>query len=181
MKPFPHTRTELSRRVAIAGMFCLAFGTRAFPQARTPWRAASAAELEAALPSRAPVGKERIETEMRTATGIVNDHGQMIAAVVLITAGYAADGKYSHYLLVQAPMVVAEQTLAPGTYVVGWSHSGDGLAVHIFDAASGLERATVVAKPIAGSRRVESFHIWPPAERSMIQIGRYYLPYSVSL
>jgi hypothetical protein len=157
----------------------VAFAVNALPQTRTSWRAATTAELEAALPTRALVGTERIETEMRTATGIVDDHGHVIAAVVLITAGYAADGKYSHYLLVQAPIALADQDLPAGTYVVGWSRLEDGLAVHIFDAASGAERVTVIAKPITGSHRVESFHIWPPPERSIIQIGRYMVPYAV--
>ena len=157
----------------------LTFATSSFPQTRTPWRAATAPELESVLPARALVGTERIETEMRTATGIVDDHGHVIAAVVLITAGYAADGKYSHYLLVQAPITLADQNLPVGTYVVGWSRLEDGLDVHIFDAASGAERITVVAKPIVGSHRVESFHIWPPSDRSIIQIGRYMVPYTL--
>lgn len=144
------------------------------------WRAATAQELEAALPMRAPVEKERIETEMRTATGIENGRGKMIAAVVLITAGYAADGKYSHYFLVQAPITIADHLLAPGAYVVGWKHAEDGLTVNVFDAASGVERATLGAKPIVGSKRVESFHIWPPGDKGYIQIGRYMLPYSVA-
>jgi hypothetical protein len=159
--------------------FLLTFAANAFPQARAAWRAATAAELEAALPTRALVGTERIETEMRTATGIVDDRGHVIAAVVLITAGYAADGKYSHYLLVQAPIILADQNLSAGTYVVGWSRLEEGLAVHIFDAATGAERITVIAKPITGSHRVESFHIWPPSDRSIIQIGRYMVPYAV--
>jgi hypothetical protein len=116
---------------------------------------------------------------MRTATGIVDGRGHIIAAVVLITAGYAADGKYSHYMLVQEPIILADQNLPAGNYVVGWSRLEEGLAVHIFDAVSGVERITVVAKPIAGSHRVESFHIWPPTERSIIQIGRYMVPYAV--
>jgi hypothetical protein len=70
-------------------------------QAKPDWRSATMEELKAVLPLRAPVEKERIETEMRTASGIVNSHGKMIAGVVLITAGYSADGKYSHYLIVQ--------------------------------------------------------------------------------
>jgi hypothetical protein len=160
-------------------VFWLALATKGLPQARTPWRGATPAELEAALPSRALVGTERIETEMRTATGIIDGRGHMIAAVVLITAGYAADGKYSHYMLVQEPITLADQKLPAGNYVVGWSRLEDGLAVHIFDAVSGVERITVVAKPIAGSHRVESFHIWPPAEHSIIQIGRYMVPYTV--
>jgi hypothetical protein len=75
--------------------------------------------------------------------------------------------------------MLSGQNLPAGTYVVGWSRLDEGLAVHIFDAASGTERITVTAKPIAGSHRVESFHIWPPSERSMIQIGRYMIPYAV--
>lgn len=170
---------KLRLRVAATLMFFLVCAASMTPQARTTWRAATSSELEAALPARALVGTERIETEMRTATGIVDDHRHIIAAVVLITAGYAADGKYSHYLLLQAPIVLADQNLAAGTYVVGWSRTDEGLAVHIFDSVSGVERITVIAKPITGSHRVESFHIWPPSERSIIQIGRYMLPYAV--
>ena len=68
-----------------------------------------------------PVENEHIETEMRTASGIVNSHGHFIAGVVLITAGYSADGKYSHYLMVQAPMRLAALLLKPGEYVFGWA------------------------------------------------------------
>lgn len=160
-------------------VFWFAFTTAGFPQAHTPWRAATPAELETVLPSRALVGTERIETEMRTATGIIDERGRIIAAVVLITAGYAADGKYSHYMLLQEPITLADQFLPAGNYVVGWSRVEEGLAVHVFDAVSGSEKMTVVAKPIAGSHRVESFHIWPPAERPIIQIGRYMVPYAV--
>jgi hypothetical protein len=154
--------------------------TAARPQTRTSWRAASAEELEAALPARAPVVKERIETEMRTASGIVNERGQLIGAVVLITAGYSADGKYSHYFLAQAPITIANHIALPaGAYVVGWKHADDGLMVRFFDAATGAERGAEVAQPLTGSKRIESFRIWPPAERPIIQIGRYMLPYSV--
>lgn len=166
-----------ARRAAAAAAFSAALCVGAHAQAA--WRAATAAELEAALPSRAAVGKERIETEMRTATGIVNNRGSIIAAVVLITAGYAADGKYSHYLLVQAPIAFSEQTLAPGAYVVGWSRVESGLSVRIFDAASGEQRALVLAKPVTESTRVESFRIRPPAEGSLIQIGRFFLTYKL--
>jgi hypothetical protein len=116
---------------------------------------------------------------MRTATGIRDDEGHLIAAVVLITAGYAADGKYSHYLLLQAPLVIEDKTLAPGAYVVGWKRAEDGLTVRIFNAADGVEQVTAVARPLTFTRRVESFRIWPPAERPIIQIGRYMLPYKV--
>jgi len=41
-------------------------------QAKSGWRSATPEELNAVLPLRAPVEKERIETEMSTASGIVN-------------------------------------------------------------------------------------------------------------
>lgn len=144
------------------------------------WRAATTMELEAALPARAPVEKEHIETEMRTASGIINSRKEIIAAVVLITAGYAADGKYSHFLLVQSPLVIdGHLTLKPGSYVVGWHRSDQGLDVHFFDSGTGTELGTGVARPEPASTRVESFRIWPPNEHKGIQIGRFFLPYSL--
>lgn len=172
-------RPDLRTAFVVLLLQC-AFCSCLMAQKRTTWRAANAAELAATLPSRAQVGNERIETELRTATGIIDSRGHLVAAVVLITAGYAADGKYSHYLLVQRTIFLAEQLLPIGAYVVGWSHTEDGLTVHIYDAASGAETRTVLAKAIPTSHRVESFRIWPPAERSIIQIGRYMLPYSVT-
>ena len=53
---------------------------------KTVWRQASDAELASLLPARAQVEKEHIETEMRTASGIVNGRGRFIAGVVLLTA-----------------------------------------------------------------------------------------------
>ncbi len=115
---------------------------------------------------------------MRTASGIINERGQIIASVVLITAGYAADGKYSHYFLVQAPMILGEHLhLLPGAYVVGWTRAEKGLIVHVFDASTGQERGAELAPPAAHSGRIESFKIWPPNEGSNIQIGRFLLPY----
>ena len=85
---------------------------------KNSWRQATDAELASLLPARAPVEKEHIETEMRTASGIVNARGQFIAGVVLLTAGYSADGKYSHYLVVQAPVKIGGIALKPGEYVI---------------------------------------------------------------
>ena len=149
-------------------------------QTKPTWRAATPSELEAFLPARAPVEKERIETEMRTATGITNDQGKTIAAVVLITAGYAAEGKYSHYLLTQAAFRLgAELRLPPGAYVLGWNRTENGLMVHFFDAASGAERGSVLAPPSKQNVRVEPFKIWPPQEKKFVQIGRFFIPYSL--
>ncbi|HEY6412994.1 MAG TPA: hypothetical protein VIX42_04875 [Edaphobacter sp.] len=148
-------------------------------QTKSSWRAATAAELETALPARAPVEKERIETEMRTASGIINPQGKLIAGVVLITAGYSADGKYSHYLLVQAPITVGDIALPPGTYVLGWQRSENGLTVKLYDATTGTERGTAIAHRLPTGARVESFRIWAPAEQKLIQIGRFALPYTL--
>jgi len=145
------------------------------------WRQATQAELASALPSRAPVVNEHIETEMRTASGIVNEHGRLIAGVVLITAGYSAEGKYSHYLIVQVPMHVGGVALEPGEYVFGWTRSetGDTLSVHFNRAATGALVGTTDAHWMAGSTRVESLHIWPPQDRAIIQIGRFGIPYKL--
>lgn len=149
---------------------------------KTAWRQATAAELAAALPSRAPVVAEHIETEMRTASGIIDNHGRIIAGVVLITAGYSAEGKYSHYLVVQAPMRIGGVALKPGDYVFGWTRSaeGDALHVHFNVAATGDLVGTTDAHWIAGSSRVESLHIWPPSEKQLIQIGRFGIPYQLT-
>jgi len=147
-------------------------------QPKSSWRSATSAELQSALPARAQVEKERIETEMRTASGIINAQGKIIAGVVLITAGYSADGKYSHYFLVQAPITIGDVALAAGNYVLGWQRSEDGLVVKFYDAATGEERGTTTAHRLPTGSRVESFRIWPPSDHSMIQIGRFALSYT---
>jgi len=145
------------------------------------WRQATPAELAAVLPSRAPVESEHIETEMRTASGIVDEHGHFIAGVVLITAGYSAEGKYSHYLIVQAPVEIGSVKLKPGEYAFGWNREdgGDTLTVHFNQAATGALVGTTDAHRIPGSSRVESLHIWPPNDKALIQIGRFGIPYEI--
>lgn len=149
---------------------------------KTVWRQASDAELASLLPARAQVQKEHIETEMRTASGIVNSHGRYIAGVVLLTAGYSAEGKYSHYLIVQTPVRVGGVAFKPGEYVFGWTKalSGDALSVHFYEAATGTPVGSADAHLIVGQTRVESLHIWPPAEKALIQIGRFGIPYELS-
>jgi hypothetical protein len=148
---------------------------------KTVWRQATDAELASLLPARAPVEREHIETEMRTASGIVNSKGHFIAGVVLLTAGYSADGKYSHYLVVQAPVRVGGVALKPGEYVFGWTRSqtGDSLSVHFHEAATGTLIGTTDAHLIAGSGRITSLHIWPPEIKALIQIGRFGIPYEI--
>src|ERR1700691_661703 len=102
------------------------------------WHAASDAELRSVIRARAPVVQERIETEMRSASGITNGHGKFIAGVVLITAGYSAEGKYSHFFLTQVPLRIGTDTrLVPGEYVLGYEHTDNGLLIHFYDAVTG--------------------------------------------
>ena len=149
-------------------------------QPRSDWRSATMEELTTVLPTRAPVQKERIETEMRTASGITNSHGKFIAGVVLITAGYSADGKYSHYLIVQAPVTIGDISLPPGSYVFGWQRTEDTLLIKFYEATTGAERGTATAHRMSQGSRVESFRLWPPADQSILQIGRFSLPYRLS-
>ena len=147
---------------------------------KATWRQATDAELASLLPARAPVEKEHIETELRTASGIVSSKGRYIAGVVLITAGYSADGKYSHYFIVQAPIRVGGIALKPGEYVFGWVRSGeDALSVHFHNAATGALIGTTDAHLIPGSNRVASLRIWPPGEKALLQIGRFGIPYEL--
>ena len=144
------------------------------------WRAATDAELKSVIPARAPVVTERIETEMRSASGITNGHGKYVAGVVLITAGYSAEGKYSHFFLTQAPLKIGNTVqLAAGEYVLGYEHTDNGLLVHFYEAATGKPAGDVTATLIPGITRVEQIRIWPPADRSVIQIGRFGFSYQL--
>ena len=87
------------------------------------WRPATDKELAALIPDRAPVEKERIETELRTASGVTDGKGHFIAGVVMITAGYSAEGKYSHFVIVQAPIKIGDMKLPPGNYVYGYKRT----------------------------------------------------------
>ena len=142
------------------------------------WRTATSGELKALIPARAAVEKESIETELRSATGITNGRGKAIAAVLLITAGYSAQGKYSHFLIVQAPLRVADVELRPGEYVLGYRRSADALDVSFYESASGRALGTVQAIRNEG-RRVVSFRILPPAEGSLMQLGRFVMRYEL--
>ncbi len=173
MRPFRYLAILLLLPLAVCGQ-------DKNPSSRREWRTATPAELQAVLPVRAPVDKERIETEMRSATGVINSHGQVIAAVVLITAGYAANGKYSYYLLAQSPLRLGTSIDLPaGAYAVGWTRTADGLQVHVYEAETGVERGTAVARPLTPPLPVVSVRLWPPSEHSILQIGRFALPYTV--
>jgi hypothetical protein len=138
------------------------------------WRSATSTELKEIIPPRAQVQTERIETEFRTASGITDGNGKFIAGVVLITAGYAAEGKYSNFVIVQAPVRIEGLTLQSGMYVFGWKRNGeDALEVSFYEAESGKPLGVVTAKRTGRTGRIESFHISPPRDKAVIEIGRF--------
>lgn len=170
----------MNRRLVLLAALCWTPGmVWSQAKAKREWRTATPTELEALLPARAPVERERIETEMSSATGVIDSHGKMVAAVVLITAGYAANGKYSHYLLTQIPIRIGDDIkLQAGAYVVGWTREQDGLRVHVYEAATGVERGVSLARMMTQPTTVVPIKIWLPSDRSVIQVGRFQLPYS---
>lgn len=173
---------ERNRRRTIRAFVLLLILLPAFLSSRAQkplWREATEAELAALLPARAPVEKEHIETESSTASGITDGKGHFIAGIVLITAGYSADGKYSHYLVVQSPMSIDGVRLTPGEYVFGFSRDGDGLSVRLYEALTGKMVGTAKATRIPGAGTVRSLRILPPTEKPLIQIGRFGIPYEL--
>ena len=143
------------------------------------WRAATESELKEIIPARAPVEKERIETEFRTASGITDGKGKYVAGVVLITAGYSADGKYSHFFLTQTPIKIGDFSLPPGEYVFGWRRNEDSLTVSFYEAQTGKPLGTVDAVRNSRLGKIESFHVYPPTEKAVIQIGRFGFSYKL--
>ena len=167
---------------AVAALTLAAVAAAAAP-ARARWRTATADELRRVVPERAPVIRENIETEFRTASGVVDNRGRFIAGVVMITAGYSAEGKYSHFFLTQAPLRVGELEMPAGQYVFGYARaSDDALRVSFYRAATGDPVGDVEAR--RSTRKgtgVRSLLINPPvAGRANIQIGRFLLEYRVA-
>jgi hypothetical protein len=174
---------SLTVRVSLASalaLCALAWGARAAGAQR--WRAANAAELRKVIPARAPVVKENIETEFRTASGVTDGAGRFIAGVVMITAGYSAEGKYSHFFVTQAPLRVGDLNLQPGPYVFGYRRTGDDtIRVSFYRAASGEAVGDAQARLNRRNSSVRSLLISPPAGgRATIQIGRFLLDYRLA-
>jgi hypothetical protein len=173
---------KLSAAVA-ALLLAVAATLAAAVPARARWRTATAEELRRVIPARAPVIKENIETEFRTASGVIDGRGRFIAGVVMITAGYSAEGKYSHFFLTQVPLRVGELELPAGEYVFGYTRaSDDAIRVNFYRAATGDPVGDVEAR--RSTRKgtgVRSLLINPPAGgKANIQIGRFLLEYRVA-
>lgn len=164
-------------RAIVLLCFCL---LTAIARPADSWRAATESELREVIPARAQVEQERIETEFRTASGITDGNKRFVAGVVLITAGYAAAGKYSDFLIAQVPLKIEDVTLQPGTYAIGWRHvREDALRVSFYTAESGKLLGTADAKRTSRVGRIESFHITPPGDQAEVQIGRFAMAYEL--
>jgi hypothetical protein len=145
------------------------------------WRAASEDELKRVIPARAPVVKENIETEFRTASGVTNGQGKFIAGVVMITAGYSAEGKYSHFFITQVPIKVGDLVLQSGEYVFGYQRkNNDAIDVTFYRASSGESLGSVEAHVNRKSSMVRSLLISPPTrDKGTIQVGRFVFEYQL--
>ena len=145
------------------------------------WRIASEPELRRVIPARAPVIKENIETEFRTASGVTDGRGKFIAGVVMITAGYSAEGKYSHFFVAQVPMKVGELSLEPGEYVFGYQRkTPDSITVTFYRASSGDTVGEVEAFRNRKSSMVRALLIQPATGgKGTIQVGRFVFDYHV--
>ena len=143
------------------------------------WRLASDTELKKIIPARAPVIKENIETEFRTASGVTDGRGKFIAGVVMITAGYSAEGKYSHFFIVQVPVQVGDFSLQPGEYVFGYQRkTPDSITVTFYRASSGDTVGEVEAFRNRKSSMVRALLIQPATGgRGTIQVGRFVFDY----
>jgi hypothetical protein len=148
---------------------------------RARWRAATEPELRKLIPVRAPVMKENIETEFRTASGVTDDRGRFIAGVVMITAGYSAEGKYSHFFITQTPLKVGSIDLTRGEYVFGYQRiNNDTIRVSFYRASSGESVGDVDAHVNRRSTMVRSLLISPPiGDKGTVQVGRFVFDYRV--
>ena len=168
------------KRIALAWvLFCWMPALASGPT----WRQATVAELRQIIPARAPVGKERIETEFRAASGIT-DGSRYVAGVFMIVTGYEAEGKYTHFIITQVPLRIGDMLLQPGEYVFGSKRvDGEVVEVKFYEAASERFLGTVLAKLETRRTGVRQFYISPAAYGSgkgYMQFGRFVFEYRLS-
>ena len=173
--------TTLNSRIAKALTLSLVFaGIASAAPAR--WRNANTQELRKLLPERAPVVKENIETEFRTASGVTDGKGKYIAGVVMITAGYSAEGKYSHYFVTQVPLKLGELNLPSGEYVFGYQrNNNETIKVSFYKASTGDAVGDVEAHINRKRNLVTSLLITAPVNgKGTMQVGRFIFDYRLS-
>jgi hypothetical protein len=175
-------KTPALMRAALASALIFCIGAASAAAHRARWREATQDELRKVIPARAPVIKENIETEFRTASGVTDGRGRFIAGVVMITAGYSAEGKYSHFFVTQAPLKVGDMDLQPGQYVFGYRRvDDDTIHLSFYRASSGDPVGEADARKSGKGHAVRSLFISPPVGgRATIQIGRFLLEYRVA-
>jgi hypothetical protein len=163
-------------KLIAAGLVLLIAGSAL---AAAGWRVASEPELKKIIPARAPVIKENIETEFRTASGVTDGQGKFIAGVVMITAGYSAEGKYSHFFITQVPVQIGDFSLQPGEYVFGYQRkTPDSITVTFYRASSGDTVGAVEAVRNRKNSMVRALLIQPATGgRGTIQVGRFVFDY----
>jgi hypothetical protein len=153
-------------------------------QAQTPaWRQMTEQELKAVIPDKAPVEKEKIETEFRTAAGVTDGGGHSIFGVTIITAGYAADGKYTHFLKTDTSLKAGELLLTPGEYVFGYKRlDADTLKVTFYRANNGEALGTANASKGNGKGGIRAFAITPPStdHKAAIMLGRFAVDFTLA-
>jgi hypothetical protein len=164
---------------ALALILLLAGLTSAAP---ARWRTANSQELRKLLPERAPVVKENIETEFRTASGVTDGKGKYIAGVVMITAGYSAEGKYSHYFVTQVPLKLGDLSLESGEYVFGYQRTNnETIRVSFYKASSGDAIGDVEAYINRKRNLVTSLLITAPVNgKGTMQVGRFIFDYRLA-
>ena len=140
----------------------------------------TADELKQTIPEKATVIKEEIETEFRTASGIT-DGVNKIFGVVIITAGYEADGKYTHFFKTDAKLKVGGLSLAGGEYIFGYQRlDAETLRVTFYKAKDGELVGALKAKVEPKKGAIYSLLIEPPtAKKGKIYIGRFTFEYIV--
>jgi hypothetical protein len=146
------------------------------------WRQLTEDELRLAMPDKATVESEQIETEFRTASGVKDASGRIIVAAALITAGYSAEGKYAHWLSTQATLTVGDLSLPPGEYAVGYStRDGSSLLVSFYKASTGRLVGGGSARKEPRWGPIRSIALSPAGESKLtVQIGRFTLRLDVA-
>jgi len=147
------------------------------------WRTATDKELHGIIPARATVEKERIETEFRTASGVTDGKGKFIAGVVMITAGYSAEGKYSHFFITHVSIKCGDVELRPGEYVFGYKRTPqDTLEVKFYEASTAKFLGDVTAHLDPRRAPVRQLVITPAtgSEKPAVRIGRFLFEYTIT-
>jgi hypothetical protein len=100
----------------------------------------------------------------------------------MITAGYSAEGKYSHFFITQVPLRVEQVVLQPNEYVFGYQRTdSETIRLVFYRASSGEMVADVKARISRKGSAVRSLLIAPPVNgKGTIQIGRFFLDYKIA-